>query len=461
MFLEFPSLGGMPNPPQATTVAGRHLQGAWRLRFALLPMFLLALGAGCHKSSSTANDPGQPPVITTGPADTTTITGRPVSLTVIATGAPTLRYQWTKDGTDILGALGSTYTIPNPKVLDAGHYTVTVVNPVGTITSATAAVLTVQQAVTFTAPTGIAVDATGNLFIADSNDHTIWKVSTTNQKTLLAGSSGLPGSTDGNGSSARFNSPGGLALDPAGNLVVADTGNHTLRRVAQNGDVTTLAGAPGQPGFADGTSQARFNSPSGIAVAATGAIYIADTQNHTIRLLATNGTVSTYAGTAGNPGLVNATGASARFLQPYGLALASNGTLYVADYGNSCLRAINSGAVVTTFSGVANSPGFLDGGATTAQFRLPVAIALDAAGILWVADTHNHAIRRITPDGTVYLMAGSGAAGNADGATTAALFNLPCGIAATPAGNLIVTDTSNHILRSLTTSGTATSLTTP
>jgi sugar lactone lactonase YvrE len=436
------------------------MQGFRILRLTLLPVLLLALGAGCHKSSSTANDPGQPPAITTGPADTSTITGRSVSLAVAATGAADLRYQWTKDGTDILGALGSTYTIPNPKVTDAGKYTVTVVNSIGSITSSPAA-LTVQQAVTFSSPTGIAVDASGNLFISDTSDHTIWKVSTTNQKTLLAGSSGLPGSTDGNGSGAQFNNPGGLALDPAGNLVVADTGNHTIRRIAQNGDVTTLAGAPGQPGSADGTTLARFNGPFGIAVDATGAIYIADTQNHAIRLLATNGTVSTYAGTAGSPGMVNGTGASARFLEPSGLALAPNGTLYVADYGNSCIRAIASGAVVTTFSGVADSPGFLDGGATTAQFRLPVAIALDATGILWVADTHNSAIRRITPDGTAYLMAGSGTAGNADGANAAALFYLPCGIAATPSGNLLVTDTSNRILRSVTTSGTVTSLITP
>jgi sugar lactone lactonase YvrE len=467
MFLEFPSLGGMPNPQRAPLTSVASLAAAGRLmhrlrilRFIMLPVILLALGVGCHKGSSTANDPGQPPVITTGPVDTTTITGRPVSLGVAATGAPALRYQWTKDGTDILGALGSTYTIPNPKVQDAGNYTVTIVNPIGSITSAPVA-LTVLAAVSFNAPTGIAVDATGNLFISDAGDHTIWKVSTTNQKTLLAGSPGLPGSTDGTGIGARFNNPNGLALDLAGNLVVADTGNHTIRRVTQGGVVTTLAGSPGLSGSADGTALARFNGPFGLAVDATGGVYIADTQNHTIRFLAVNGTVSTFAGTALSPGLVNGPGASARFVEPNGLALAPNGTLYVADYGNSCIRAISPAALVTTFSGQGGLPGFLDGGATTAQFHLPVAIALDATGILWVADTHNHAIRRITPDGTVFLMAGSGFAGNADGVTTAALFDFPCGIAATPSGNLVVADTYNHILRNLTTTGTVTSLTTP
>jgi sugar lactone lactonase YvrE len=393
--------------------------------------------------------------------DTITITGRPVSLAIAVTGAPELRFQWTKDGTAILGALGATYTIPNPKIADAGRYTVTVVNPVGTVTSS-AALLTVQQAVMFNAPTGIAVDAAGNLFIADTSDHTIWKVSTTNQKTLLAGSPGLSGSADGTGSGARFNNPGSLALDPTGNLVVADTGNHTLRRVTQGGAVTTLAGAPGTFGTADGpAAQARFNAPNGLAVDATGAIYIADTQNHTIRLLAVNGTVSTFAGIAGSPGLVNGPAASAQFLEPSGLALAPNGTLYVADYGNSCIRAISPGAVVTTFSGQAGTRGFLDGSASTALFSLPAAVALDAAGILWVADTHNHAIRRVTPDGTALTIAGAGVLGNADGVGSAALFDFPCGITATPAGNLVVTDTYNHILRSVTTSGTVTSLTMP
>jgi sugar lactone lactonase YvrE len=461
MFLEFPSLGGMPNPQRAALAAAGQLMPRLRsLRFFLLPVLLLALGAGCrHGSSNTANDPGQPPAITAGPVDTITLTGRPVSLGVAATGAPTLRFQWTKDGTDILGALGATYTIPNPKLTDAGSYTVTVVNPIGSTTSA-AAVLTVQQAVSFTSPTGIAVDGSGNLFIADSSDHTIWKVNTANQKTLLAGSPGLSGSTDGTGSGARFNNPGGLALDPAGNLVVADTGNHTIRRVTQAGVVTTLAGAPGQPGSADGAALARFNAPFGLAVDATGAIFIADTQNHTIRFLS-GGTVSTYAGTAGSPGLVNGTGAAARFVEPNGLALAPNGTLYVADYGNSCIRAISTGAVVTTFSGQANNHGFLDGGPTTALFYLPTAIALDATGILWVADTHNHAIRRLAVDGTASLIAGSGSAGNTDGSGTAAYFYLPCGIAVTPAGNLIVVDTYNHILRGVTPSGTVTSLTFP
>jgi sugar lactone lactonase YvrE len=460
MFLEFPSLGGMPNPQRAPlAAAGRLMPWLRSLRYILLPVLLLALGVACHKSSSHVNDPGQPPAFTTGPVDTTTVTGRPVSLVVVTTGAPVLRYQWSRNGVDILGALGSTYTIPNPKVTDTGSYTVTVTNPIGSITSSPAA-LTVLPAVTFNSPTGIAVDATGNLFISDSGDNTIWKVSTTNQKTLLAGSSGLPGSTDGTGSGARFNNPGGLALDPAGNLVVADTGNHTIRRVTQGGVVTTLAGSPGLPGSADGTTLARFNAPFGIAVAASGAIYIADTQNHTIRLLA-SGTVSTFAGLAGNPGLTNGPGASAQFNEPNGLALAPNGTLYVADYGNSCIRTISTGAAVTTFSGQANNHGFLDGNASTALFNLPVAIALDATGILWVADTHNHAIRRITPDGAVFLMAGSGTAGNADGSGSAGLFYLPCGIATTPAGNLVVMDTYNHILRSVTTTGTVTTLTTP
>ena len=190
-------------------------------------------------------------------------------------------------------------------------------------------------------------------------------------------------------------------------------------------------------------------------------MYIADSLNHTIRFLAVDGTVTTYAGSAGNPGLSNGVGALARFNQPTGLALAPNGSLYVSDSGNSCIRLIDPTAAVTTLAGKANSQGLADGSATTALFYQPMGIALDASGALWVADSRNHAIRRVAADGTVTLIAGSGTLGNTDANGAAALFNLPCGIATTSAGSLLVADTQNHILRNLTTTGAVTTLTTP
>jgi sugar lactone lactonase YvrE len=462
MFLKFPSWGEMPAPLRLMAAsAGRRMPNMRTLCILLLPILFLAQSVGCSKHHDSSNDPGTAPAITTAPSDASTVTGRQVSFTVIATGAVTLRYQWAKDGTNILGALGATYTLYSPQVQDAGHYTVTVTNPNGTITSSPVT-LTVVAALTFSAPVGVAMDTSGNTFVSDMNDHTIWKVSATNQKTLLAGSSGLQGSLDGKGSNARFDTPGGVALDPSGNLLVADTGNHTIRRIAPDGTVTTLAGAAGTPGSADGVGTlARFNAPTGLAVDGTGAVYISDAQNHTIRLMALDGTVTTFAGIAGKPGQIDGARATAQFDQPNGLALAPNGTLYVADYGNSCIRAISPSGTVSLLAGQYNTHGYVDGTGTAAQFYLPVGLALDAAGVLYVADAGNHAIRKVTTAGVVNVLAGSGSSGNADGVAAAGLFFLPCGVAVSPAGNVIVADTNNHILRSITPSGSVTTYTAP
>lgn len=434
-------------------------------RFFLLPVLLLGLGAACSSHHSDPNSVSSPPAITVQPVNTSTVTGRLVSLSVTATGASTpqfpLSYQWAKDGLDILGARAATFTLYSPNPQDSGSYTVTVTNAVGSITSSPA-ILTVAAAVTFQSAVGVVSDALGNLYVSDANDHTIWKVDPANQKTLLAGSPGLPGSSDGQGSNAQFRNPGGLALDPAGNLVVADTGNHTIRRIAPDGTVTTLAGSPGVPGSADGVgAQARFNAPYGIAVDGSGTVYIADTQNHTIRHMATDGTVTTYAGAAGQPGLANGANANALFNQPNGLALAPDGTLVVADYGNSCIRTISPAGQVSTLAGSGTS-GFADGAGALATFYWPVGVAVDASGTIWVADTHNHAIRKVLPDHTVSTLAGlGGTPGNADGTGTTARFSLPCGIATTPSGNLIVADTYNHILRVVTPAGVVTTPTAP
>ena len=227
--------------------------------------------------------------------------------------------------------------------------------------------------------------------------------------------------------------------------------------------VTTLAGAPGLPGAANGVGAlARFNAPYGLAVTANGGIYVADSQNHTIRFMTAGGTVSTYAGTPGASGQSNGSTSSAQFNQPNGLALGPDGTLYISDYGNSCIRMISPDAQVTTLAGLAGTVGFNDDTGTAALFDLPVGIALDPSGNVWVADTHNYAIRSITPAGVVTSMAGSGLVGNVDGFGATAQFNLPCGITSITsgplAGNFLVADTANHILRVLAPDGTVTTL---
>ena len=462
MTLEFPSPGGMLDSMRFLAASKSRLMRMLRRSLSLiLPILLLALGGGCHRGSNQ-NAVGTPPSITLQPVDTYTVTGRLVSFTITANGAPVLAYQWAKDGVNILGALGPTFTLFSPQPVDSGHYSVTVTNDYGSVTSYAAA-LTVVPALQFTAAVSVVSDATGDLFVSDQGEHVIWMVSPTKQVTLLAGSQGFAGSADGQGSSAQFRNPGCLALDPAGNLVVADTGNHTIRRIAMDGTVTTLAGSPGLPGTADGMGAlARFNAPYGIAVSGTGTVYIADSQNHTIRLMAMDGTVSTYAGTPGVSGQSNGSANSAQFDLPNGLALGPDGTLYVSDYGNSCIRVISPTAQVRTLAGQAGTVGYYDATGTAALFNLPVGIALDATGNVWVADTHNNAIRRITPAGVVNAMAGSGLAGNADGSGVLALFNFPCGITSISsgylAGNLVVADTSNHILRLVTPGGIVTTL---
>src|SRR4051812_11156531 len=157
----------------------------------------------------------------------------------------------------------------------------------------------------------------------------------------LAGNAGQ-GSADGNAANARFNLPGGIAADSAGNVYVADTANHTIRKIS-GGTVSTVAGLAGASGSADGKSSARFNQPQGVAVDTNGILYVADTGNHTIRRIALDGTVSTLAGAAGNPGTLNATGTNAQFYEPEAVAVNGNGSrVYVADTWNHAIRQITS-----------------------------------------------------------------------------------------------------------------------
>jgi len=215
--------------PQALPV---RRKSSWAvLSFLAVPLCLLLFGAGCrHSSSSSPNDIGKPPTITVNPVSASTVSSRSVSFGVGAQG-PSLTFQWTKNGSSIYGAWGAVYTIANPVAQDAGTYAVVVSNPNGTLTSASAT-LTVATSVQFPRAMGLAVDSAGNIFVSDVVSHSIWKVDATRQTTLLAGGDGVPGSTDGKGSSALFDTPGSLAFEPSGSLVVADTGNLTIRRIA-------------------------------------------------------------------------------------------------------------------------------------------------------------------------------------------------------------------------------------
>ena len=444
----------------------------------------------------------------------------------------------------------------------------------------------------FKNPHGLAMDAAGNKYVADTANHSIRKVAADGTVTTVAGNPGVPGSADGQGRDARFNAPASLALDANGNIYVADYGNATIRKVTVDGTVSTLAGVPRTQGHTDGTNgpvlfrepigiavspdgtqvfvsdriaqtirafnpgqaplvtmtiagqdsvngfmdgpgaTALFRQPGGLALAGNGSLYVTDSTSRVIRKLTpqVDGTyvVSTIAGrdmvrnpggvtdgdgrtvaTFTNPaqiavdsvnnlyvtdlahksvrkltltptgylvstlaGHTSAMGTEdghpltqARFTQPAGLAVDASGTVFLADgeagpngpYGNT-IRAIPAAADTYTVAGTLPSAGAVNGAGTVARFREPKGSVVDATGVTYVCDTQNHAIRRISPDGTVTLLAGNGTLGTVDGTGTGARFNQPYAIAIDSAGVLFVADTMNNAIRRVAQDGAVTTV---
>lgn len=255
---------------------------------------------------------------------------------------------------------------------------------------------------------------------------------------------------------AKFLIPQALATDKDGNIYIADSGNHSIRKLSKDGMVTTVAGS-GNIGNADGIGiAASFNAPQGIAVDKDGNIYVSDTNNHRIRKISANGTVTTFAGNI--QGNNNGTGTGASFNNPAGLLLDENaGILYVVDRYNYKIRKISLTGVVTSFVGAGVS-GYVDAVGVAAKFNLMSEIAMDASGNIFVPDSYNLVIRKITPDGTVSSFAGSYLGyGYDNGLGSAAKFRLPCGIAIDPQNNLYVSDVSLSHIRKITPQGLVTS----
>jgi sugar lactone lactonase YvrE len=305
-------------------------------------------------------------------------------------------------------------------------------------------------------PNGVSVDGSGNVYVADSFNYTIRKVTPEGVVTTLAGM--IPGikgegsNVDGIGSAARFFQPTGVAVDSSGNVFVVDSNNFTVRKITPEGVVTTLAGLAGSIGSADGTgTAARFNYAIGITVDHASNLFVADTMNCTIRKITPDGVVTTLAGLAASNGSADGIGSAARFYNPRGIAVDSAGNVYVADTSNGTIRKITPEGVVTTLAGDNEGPvGTADGLGSAAQFYQPWGIAVDRSGIIYVADTGHHTIRRITPEGMVTTVAGlARSIGSDDGMGDTARFQRPNGIAVDNFGNVYVADEANFTIRKL------------
>ncbi|PLP97553.1 hypothetical protein CYJ10_26965 [Cupriavidus pauculus] len=305
----------------------------------------------------------------------------------------------------------------------------------------------IGAAASFYFPFGVAVDASGNVYVADQGNNLIRKITPTGVVSTLAGS-GSSGSADGTGAAASFSYPYGVAVDASGTVYVADTFNHEIRKITSTGVVSTLAGS-GSSGSADGTgTAASFSTPFGVAVDASGNVYVADQGNQLIRKITPTGVVSTLAG-SGSLGSTDGIGTAASFNAPSGIAVDASGNVYVVDQGSHAIRKITPTGVVSTLAG-SGSSGSADGIGTAASFSSPFGVAVDASANVYVADQGSHAIRKITPAGVVSTLAGSGSGGAADGIGTAASFNLPLGVAVDASGNVYVADTRNHEIRKIT-----------
>lgn len=301
------------------------------------------------------------------------------------------------------------------------------------------------SAAKFDSPNGIAVDRNGVIYVADAANHRVRRISPQGDVSTLAGS--FKGYRDADGAGAQFNSPYGVAVDQELNVYVADTYNHRIRRISPGGEVSTVAGS-GTAGFRDGTGfQAQFNLPFSLDVDDLGNVYVADAGNHRIRKISPLGAVTTVAGT-GTAGRVDGEALQARFSIPNDVAIDANRNLFVADFGNHCIRKISFGGQVSTVAGNGLA-GAVNGVGPAAQLNSPTGLFVDKRGVVYVADNANNKIRQITADGQVTSLAGTGTLGFFDGAANSVQFSGPTDIVLDSNGTLYISDTGNNRVRSL------------
>lgn len=296
---------------------------------------------------------------------------------------------------------------------------------------------------------GVSFDSKGNAFVSDSSHHQIRRITPDGTDTVFAGTGDI-GFKDGDLNKAQFTSPAGLVVDANDNIYVVDTGNHRIRMITPDGKVKTLAGGGatewGIGAYADGKGDAaRFNAPYAIALSQAGDLYVSDTENNRVRKVTLEGEVTTIAG-VGVEGAADGPGNQAQFNSPRGIVVDTLGNIFVADALNNRIRKINTKGVVSTFAGNGAS-GREDGTGRDALFNVPSGLTIDKENALYVADTFNNTIRKITLAGRVYTLAGTGKSGFLDGRVDRAMFSGPTAVAFDPVGRLYVTDLANNRIR--------------
>lgn len=306
----------------------------------------------------------------------------------------------------------------------------------------------------FAFPYGIAVDASGNVFVGELDNHRLRKITPSGFVSTFAGSA-TGGFTNGVGTAATFGALAGLAFDNNGNLIIADFGNHAIRMSDPNANITTLAGGGGTGGsnangYVDNFgSGARFSYPTGVAVDANNNVLVADRSNHAIRMITPASFVSTFAGKGTEFGDVDGPRLNSRFFVPEDIAVDAEGNIYVSDAGNHKIKKIKTDGSVITLAGNGVS-GNISGPGTTAQFNTPVGIDIDASGNIFVADRFNNKVRVVMPNGFTYDLAGDGTFGYQDGPGATAKIAEPFGLALDADGNVYIACYSNDNIRKIT-----------
>ena len=430
----------------------------------LIASVALATFAGCGGGGDSGAPPASTPAaptITSQPTSVIAVEGNTAEFGVAAAGSSPLTYQWRRNNVAITGAVSAVYVTPALTLADnAAQYSVVVTNSGGAATSA-AALLTVNAGLSelsllvgtstgggyldgasstarFASPYAIAFDAAGNAYVSDGGNAVIRKIDAAGTVSTFAGSAGLSAQQDGLQGNARFSFPRGLTVDAGGVVYVADYDGNTIRRISAAGAVTTLAGSAA-PGPADGTGPtAQFDAPSGVALDGID-LLVTDSRNHTIRRITPAGVVTTVAGQALTPGTTDGVGAAASFTNPWAIAPAGAGRFIILECSFPVRLRLLQGTNVTT---LATFPGPASG---------HEGLAVDSSGNAFVAATFSHVIYRWDQaTGLISVVAGTaGASGAVNAIGAQARFTRPRGMAFRNTGELVIADTGNRSLHSL------------